>query len=51
MPVSSEKQRRFMYGVMSGSIKKKGLSKKEAKEFIDSTPKGKKLPFKVKKKK
>lgn len=33
MPASSKSQFRFMKAVESGSIKKPGLSKKEAKEF------------------
>jgi len=41
MPFESDKQRRFMYGVASGSIKKKGISKETAKKFIhDSIKKG-----------
>lgn len=47
-PVKSGSQRRFMGAVASGSVKKPGLSKKTAKEFLDETPKGKKLPEKAK---
>lgn len=53
MPAKSKKQFKFMKAVESGSIKKKGLSKKEAKEFT-AGQKGKSykaLPTKVKKKK
>lgn len=49
MPVKSEQQRKFMGAVASGSLKKPGLSPAKAKEFLDATPKGKKLPKKVKK--
>lgn len=50
MPVKSEAQRRFMGAVYSGSIKKPGLSKSTAKEFLDAS-KGKKYPEKAKPKK
>ena len=50
MPVESEAQKRFMYAVAEGDVKKKGLSPTKAKEFIGSTPKDKKLPKKKKKK-
>lgn len=50
MPVKSEAQRRFMEGVAHGDIKKKGLSKEEAKEFLSHKP-SKPLPQRVKKKK
>jgi hypothetical protein len=50
MPAKSKQQFKFMKAVESGSIKKKGLSKKEAAEFT-SKNKGKKsfkkLPKKV----
>ncbi len=49
MPAKSRSQERFMGAVASGSLKKKGLSKATAKEFLDATPKGEKLPEKVKK--
>ena len=49
-PVESEAQKRFMYAVAEGDVKKKGLSPTKAKEFIGSTPKDKKLPKKKKKK-
>jgi len=49
MPAKSKAQARFMRGVASGDIKAKGLSKKEAKEFVEGhSTKG--LPEKVKKK-
>jgi hypothetical protein len=49
MPAKSKAQVRFMGAVAGGKIKKKGLSKAEAKEFIrgQST---KNLPEKAKKK-
>lgn len=50
MPVTSKAQQRFMAGVASGSIKRKGLTKQQAQEFLDATPKGKKLPARAKKK-
>lgn len=43
MPPKSKAQARFMRGVASGNIKKKGLSKKEASEYV-SGYKTKKLP-------
>jgi hypothetical protein len=49
-PVKSKAMARFMGAVASGSLKKKGLSPATAKEFLDATPKGKKLPEKVKQK-
>lgn len=49
MPAKSKKQFRFMKAVESGSVKKKGLSKKEAKEFTEGQS-PKKLPEKAKKK-
>lgn len=50
MPPKSKKQAKFMRAVASGSIKKKGLSKKEAKEYVSGhSTKG--LPTRVKKKK
>jgi hypothetical protein len=51
MPVESKAQLRFMAAVASGSIKKSGLSKAKAAEFISATPKGKKLPARKKVKK
>lgn len=49
MPPKSKAQARFMRAVASGSIKKKGLSKKEAKEYVKGhSLKG--LPKKVKSK-
>ena len=52
MPVKSKAQARFMRAVASGKAKNKpkGISKKEAKEFV-SGQKLKGLPQKVKKKK
>ena len=35
MPPRSRKQAAFMRAVASGSIKKKGLTKKEAKEYVE----------------
>lgn len=49
MPPKSKAQAKFMRAVAGGYIKKKGLSKKEAKEFV-SGHKTKSLPKKVKKK-
>lgn len=50
MPPKSKAQSRFMRAVASGSIKKKGLSKKEAKEFVSGYSL-KRLPNRVKKSK
>ena len=50
MPAVSRKQARFMRAVASGSIKKKGLSKAKALEFVEGQS-TKDLPEKVKKKK
>ena len=49
MPPKSKKQAKFMRAVAGGYIKKKGLSKEEAEEFVKGH-KTKKLPNKVKKK-
>lgn len=50
MPTKSKAQWRFMQGVEHGSIKVKGLTKKQADEFTKGQkPKG--LPNKVKKRK
>lgn len=49
MPVKSKAQMRFMGAVASGSIKKKGLSKAKAEEFLHATGKGAKLPERAKK--
>ena len=38
MPPKSQKQARFFRAVASGSIKKKGLSKKEAREYVEGHP-------------
>lgn len=49
MPAKSKQQLKFFKAVESGSIKKKGLSKAQAKEYTQGqTTKG--LPNKVKKK-
>lgn len=37
MPAKSKAQERFMAAVASGSIKKEGLSKMKAKEFLTPT--------------
>jgi hypothetical protein len=51
MPVKSKAQQRFMGGVASGDIKKPGLSKAKAEEFLESSKgKIKDLPEKVTKK-
>lgn len=50
MPAKSKQQFDFMQGVASGEIKKKGITPKQAAEFIKGqSPKG--LPVRVKKKK
>lgn len=49
MPVKSEAQRRFMYAVEEGKVE--GVEPSVGKEFIEATPKGKKLPEKVESKK
>lgn len=49
MPAKSKQQLRFMAAVASGSIKKKGLSKSKASEFVHATSNVKSLPRKVKK--
>ena len=48
MPARSQEQARFMGAIAGGQIKKKGLSKAKAKEFIRGV-KIKSLPKKVKK--
>ncbi len=50
MPAVSKKQFRFMAAVEHGGIKKKGLSKKKAAEFVDTVD-YKSLPLKSKYKK
>lgn len=50
MPVVSKAQARFMGAIASGSIKKKGLSRAKAKEFLLGV-KVSKLPARIKKKK
>ncbi len=47
-PAVSRAQLRFMAGVASGSIKKKGLSKKKAAEWVHATKNAKRLPNKKK---
>lgn len=49
MPAKSKAQARFMRAVQSGSIKKKGLSKAKASEYVEGVS-TKKLPEKKKKK-
>jgi len=49
MPVRSEAQRRLMEGIAHGSIPPRGgLTVKVAKEYLAATPKGAKLPRRVK---
>lgn len=48
MPPKSKKQANFMRAVASGDVKKKGLSKKTAKEYVSGTS-TKNLPTRVKK--
>lgn len=50
MPPKSKAQARLMRGVAAGAIKKKGLSRKQAKEYVAGTP-TKNLPNKVRGKK
>jgi hypothetical protein len=50
MPVKSKSQAKFMGAVAGGAIKKKGLSKSKAKEFLRGV-KVSKLPKKSKTKK
>ncbi len=47
MPPKSKKQAAFMRAVASGEIKKKGLSKRQALEYVAGYP-TKKLPNRVK---
>lgn len=49
MPATSKAQLRFMAAVMNGSIKKLGLPKDKAAEFVHSTHNYNKLPEKRKK--
>lgn len=49
MPVKSKAQAKFMGAIAGGKLKKKGLSKTKAKEFLKGV-KVKKLPKKSKKK-
>ena len=46
MPPKSKAQARFMWGVAGGSIKKAGLSRAKAKEFVAGVPE-KGLPARV----
>ena len=48
MPVKSKAQARFMRAVAAGDIKKEGLSKEKALEYVEGQPL-KKLPEKLKK--
>jgi len=48
LPPKSQKQARWFRAVASGDIKKKGLSKKEAEEYVKGHP-TKRLPEKKKK--
>ena len=48
MPPKSKSQARFMRAVASGDIKRSGLSKKEALEYVSGHP-TKKLPERKKK--
>jgi len=48
MPIKSKKQLRLMEGVAHGTIKKEGLTKSVAKEYIDKTTDFKKLKEKIK---
>ena len=50
MPPKSQKQARWFRAVASGDIKKKGLSKKTAQEYVEGHP-VKYLPEKKRKKK
>jgi hypothetical protein len=50
MPAKSKAQLRFMAAVASGSIKKKGLSKAQASEWVHATGSAKGLPNRVTKK-
>ena len=50
MPVRSKAQLRLMYAAAAGTLRKKnGPSPAVAREFLAATPKGKKLPERVKK--
>lgn len=49
MPATSKAQMRFMGAVAGGAIKKKGLSKKQAEEYVRGQ-KMKNLPARAKKK-
>jgi hypothetical protein len=49
MPAKSKSQFRFLQGVASGTIKAKGMTKAEAKEFVSGQKNYKKLPEKAKK--
>ena len=51
MPVTSKAQWRFMEAVAHGDVKKKGLSKAKAEEFLKATPSYRDLPKKSKGKK
>lgn len=47
MPAVSKAQLRFMAAVASGRIKRKGLSKEKAAEFVHKTKNAKELPERV----
>ena len=49
MPVKSQAQAKYMRAVAAGSVKAKGLSKAQAKEFVAHQP-TKNLPARAKKK-
>lgn len=48
MPAKSKAQFRFMAAVASGEVKKKGLSRRKAREFLQTTPSYARLPNRVK---
>ncbi len=50
MPPKSKAQARFMRAVASGEVKKPGLSRAKAREYVEGYP-TKKLPARVKAKK
>ncbi len=47
MPVVSKKQHGLFRAVLAGKARKKGISKKVAKEFIKETSNVKNLPIRV----
>jgi hypothetical protein len=50
MPARSKAQYRFMRGVASGNIKAKGLTRKQAGEYVNKTTSYSALPAKRRKK-